>query len=115
MVRLTDRPDMTLDVYRGRKTILQQYNREFLQICIVGLLLFALDISGTSIFKILVRTLIIFQTFTKIYEVYKTLLCLRERNTTYILNLGEKTIKTSPGNGVMEKLSLSMKSVKEGK
>ena len=23
-VRLTDRPDMTLDVYRGRKTIIQQ-------------------------------------------------------------------------------------------
>ena len=26
MVRLTDRPDMTLDVYRGRKTTIQ-YNR----------------------------------------------------------------------------------------
>ena len=26
MVRLTDRPDMTLDVYRGRKTIKQQTN-----------------------------------------------------------------------------------------
>ena len=26
MVRLTDRPDMTLDVYRGRKTTIQQYN-----------------------------------------------------------------------------------------
>ena len=27
MVRLTDRPDMTLDVYRGRKTTMQQqYN-----------------------------------------------------------------------------------------
>ena len=25
MVRLTDRPDMTLDVYRGRKTTIQQY------------------------------------------------------------------------------------------
>ena len=24
MVRLTDRPDMTLDVYRGRKTTIQQ-------------------------------------------------------------------------------------------
>ena len=24
MVRLTDRPDMTLDVYRGRKTTMQQ-------------------------------------------------------------------------------------------
>ena len=27
VVRLTDRPDMTLDVYRGRKTIAQQYPR----------------------------------------------------------------------------------------
>ena len=26
MVRLTDRPDMTLDVYRGRKTTKQQSN-----------------------------------------------------------------------------------------
>ena len=26
MVRLTDRPDMTLDVYHGRKTTIQQYN-----------------------------------------------------------------------------------------
>ena len=27
VVRLTDRPDMTLDVYRGRKTTMQQYPR----------------------------------------------------------------------------------------
>ena len=26
VVRLTDRPDMTLDVYRGRKTTTQQFN-----------------------------------------------------------------------------------------
>ena len=26
VVRLTDRPDMTLDVYRGRKTTIQQWN-----------------------------------------------------------------------------------------
>ena len=26
VVRLTDRPDMTLDVYRGRKTTIQQTN-----------------------------------------------------------------------------------------
>ena len=26
VIRLTDRPDMTLDVYRGRKTTEQQYN-----------------------------------------------------------------------------------------
>ena len=27
VVRLTDRPDMTLDVYSGRKTTIQQYNK----------------------------------------------------------------------------------------
>ena len=27
VVRLTDRPDMTLDVYRGRKTTIQQYKK----------------------------------------------------------------------------------------
>ena len=30
VVRLTDRPDMTLDVYRGRKTTKQQSNNELL-------------------------------------------------------------------------------------
>ena len=29
VARLTDRPDMTLDVYRGRKTTMQQYNLHF--------------------------------------------------------------------------------------
>ena len=29
VVRLTDRPDITLDVYRGRKTTIQQYNDFF--------------------------------------------------------------------------------------
>ena len=28
MVRLTDRPDMTLDVYRGRKTTMQQQQQK---------------------------------------------------------------------------------------
>ena len=28
VVRLTDRPDMTLDVYRGRKTTIQQNNNK---------------------------------------------------------------------------------------
>ena len=30
VVRLTDRPDMTLDVYRGRKTTIQQHIDEAL-------------------------------------------------------------------------------------
>ena len=66
VVRLTDRPDMTLDVYRGLKTTIHQhllllllgwgllFFQEFLQIYIVGLLLFLKDVSGTPIFKILV-------------------------------------------------------------
>ena len=29
VVRLTDRPDMTLDVYRGRKTTMQQQQQPF--------------------------------------------------------------------------------------
>ena len=29
MVRLTDRPDMTLDFYRGRKTTIQQQQQPF--------------------------------------------------------------------------------------
>ena len=31
VVRLTDRPDMTLDVYRGRKTTNQQINNDHLK------------------------------------------------------------------------------------
>ena len=30
VVRLTDRPDMTLDVYRGRKTTMQQQQQQIL-------------------------------------------------------------------------------------
>ena len=33
MVRLTDRPDMTLDVYRGRKTTIQQLHRVYPHNC----------------------------------------------------------------------------------
>ena len=29
MIRLTDRPDMTFDVYRGRKTTIQQRHNTF--------------------------------------------------------------------------------------
>ena len=32
VVRLTDRPDMTLDVYRGRKTTVQQCNPDVIQL-----------------------------------------------------------------------------------
>ena len=32
VVRLTDRPDMTLDVYRGRKTTMQQQKQHRLHI-----------------------------------------------------------------------------------
>ena len=30
VVRLTDRPDMTLDVYRGRKTTMQQQQQQYM-------------------------------------------------------------------------------------
>ena len=32
VVRLTDRPDMTLDVYRGRKTTIQQHQSTFVPV-----------------------------------------------------------------------------------
>ena len=32
VVRLTDRPDMTLDVYRGRKTTMQQQQQSVMQV-----------------------------------------------------------------------------------
>ena len=40
VVRLTDRPDMTLDVYRGRKTTMQQQqqNQEHRHVCDLDLL-----------------------------------------------------------------------------
>ena len=38
VVRLTDRPDMTLDVYRGRKTTMQQQQQQKFEL---GLVLFA--------------------------------------------------------------------------
>ena len=33
VVRLTDRPDMTLDVYRGRKTTIQHIQEYQLRLC----------------------------------------------------------------------------------
>ena len=33
VVRLTDRPDMTLDVYRGRKTTMQQQSPSSFHLC----------------------------------------------------------------------------------
>ena len=36
VVRLTDRPDMTLDVYRGRKTTIEQQQQQFtdMKVCL---------------------------------------------------------------------------------
>ena len=36
VVRLTDRPDMTLDVYRGRKTTMQQQQQAFISATVNG-------------------------------------------------------------------------------
>ena len=35
VIRLTDRPDMTLDVYRGRKTTTQQQQQQMSSFCII--------------------------------------------------------------------------------
>ena len=37
VVRLTDRPDMTLDVYRGRKTTMQQQKQQIQSVLRAGL------------------------------------------------------------------------------
>ena len=37
VVRLTDRPDMTLDVYRGRKTTIQQQQQQLVVLDLLGL------------------------------------------------------------------------------
>ena len=37
VVRLTDRPDMTLDVYRGRKTTVQHYKKFFLFLALTAI------------------------------------------------------------------------------
>ena len=45
VVRLTDRPDMILDVYRGRKTTIQQQQHQRSDFCIyVFMLLFSFSI-----------------------------------------------------------------------
>ena len=45
VVRLTDRPDMTLDVYRGRKTTVQQhYPRNISYVCKRALIIYYLPI-----------------------------------------------------------------------
>ena len=42
VVRLTDRPDMTLDIYRGRKTTMQQHATQLALTCITWSSHFAL-------------------------------------------------------------------------
>ena len=54
VVKLTDRPDMTLDVYRGRKTTIQPTN--FLELKIIDYVMFILYI--TMVTKILTCQLI---------------------------------------------------------
>ena len=48
VVRLTDRPDMTLDVYRGRKTTNQQQQQQDYQVSICSLIPPATAISKTQ-------------------------------------------------------------------
>ena len=56
VVRLTDRPDMTLDVYRGRKTTMQQQQQI---VCPVGGLVQAAFPSNWIIYIILAVTILL--------------------------------------------------------
>ena len=58
VVRLTDRPDMTLGVYRGRKTTIQQYNNNYVN-CVV-VLLFGFKPLGKGVLLIYVFIMAIF-------------------------------------------------------
>ena len=58
VVRLTDRPDMTLDVYRGRKTTMQQQQLLFgkpMSVCVMKLLKNSADCSFSSGINLLPR------------------------------------------------------------
>ena len=59
VVRLTDRPDMTLDVYRGRKTTMQQQQQQlFLLSCMGTLPCFsAIFVKGNNICYLLLASL----------------------------------------------------------
>ena len=46
VVRLTDRPDMTLDVYRGRKTTMQQQQQQYFTLQLGTFFLFHIEIEG---------------------------------------------------------------------
>ena len=56
VVRLTDRPDMTIDVYRGRKTTIQQQHILY-QISYIGYKI-STNLDSNTIFKIPHRYLI---------------------------------------------------------
>ena len=47
VVRLTDRPDMTLDVYRGRKTRIQQQQQNLMSGSMVGF--WSVAVSGATL------------------------------------------------------------------
>ena len=53
VVRLTDRPDMTLDVYRGRKTTIQQqqYWRDIILICLMMSNFISMTLEGVKSFS----------------------------------------------------------------
>ena len=53
VVRLTDRPDMTLDVYRGRKTTMQQQQISDLILRLFSLFCLNIKIAQTSGFSLL--------------------------------------------------------------
>ena len=63
VVRLTDRPDMTLDVYRGRKTTIQQQQRPVIWIIGQGPTALAAGASGDCLDIFLSSTISVFSLF----------------------------------------------------
>ena len=66
MVRLTDRPDMTLDVYRGRKTTMQQ------QIIVTS----EVTAQGSRYQEVCTWTFILFTVFPQIFPTFSVCLLI---------------------------------------
>ena len=79
VVRLTDRPDITLDVYRGRKTTIQQQQQYYFKYVSVVHSLLPKDtlISKSSCLKPCVAAVFLSQYFTELsVRILKLKLCL---------------------------------------
>ena len=56
VVRLTDRPDMTVDVYRGRKTTMQQQQQMFCLLVQCRIMLKYVDVDNVDLDQIAHRS-----------------------------------------------------------